>query len=188
MTIFEFVTVAVSIVLGVSLAQMLTGIAEFAHKSKRVRFYGPHTVWLINLVLLHFLMWWSFWGYRDADWNYARFLTLATEPLLILLVSSLLVMADKDQDVIDLKRHFGEIRIWFFSSFLVLEAMFILDGPAVFLNEPLWVGYRVPQLLTLAAFLVGLLSRRDAWQLVAAWSVLGIMLWSSVMRFLPAAA
>ena len=164
------------------------GITPLARKSTQVRFYLPHTIWLVNLVLLHFLVWWSFWGYRDIDWNYARFLALAMEPLLILVISSMLVMADKDQDVIDLKEHFGEIRVWFFSLFVVLELLFILDGPLAFWNEPLWMTYRVPQLCAVAAMFIGLFGRRDWMQLTAALGVLAIMLWSSIMRFLPATA
>ena len=92
-----------------------------------------------------------------------------------------------DADSIDLRDYFHEIRKWFFISFLVLEALFILDGPLVFHSEPIWFVYRIPQLIVVAAFILGLVSRHHRAQLASALMLNALMLWSSAIRFMPAA-
>ena len=187
MTIFEFISVMVSIVLGLSLAHMLAGVSQFARNSKRIDAYLPHSLWLVNLLLLHFLTWWSFWDYRETEWNYARFLIIMLEPLLLFLTTSIAIPRKYDADRIDLRDYFHDVRKWFFISFLVLEAMYILDGPLVFNSEPVWFVYRIPQLIVVAAFVLGLVSRHDRAQLVSALMLNALMLWSSAIRFMPAA-
>lgn len=187
MSIFEFISVMVSIVLGLSLAQMLAGVSQFARNSRRIDAYLPHTLWLLNLLLLHFLTWWSFWDYREVEWNYARFLVIMLEPLTIFLTTSIAIPRRFDADVIDLQDYFHVVRKWFFTSFLVMEFLFILDGPLVFGNEPIWFVYRIPQLVVVAAFALGLTNRRNWAQYASVLTVNALMLWSSAVRFMPAA-
>ena len=187
MSIFEFISVAVSIVLGLSLAQMLVRVSQFAGNPTGIRFYLPHTFWMINLTLLHFLMWWSFWDYRNVEWNYGRFITIALEPLVLFLVTSIVVPSLSASESVDLREHFHRVRHWFFGSFLILEGLFMLDGPLVFFSEPLWTDYRLAQLTVIAAFALGIAVRRDWAQHLSVWIVMANMLWASSVRFMPGA-
>jgi hypothetical protein len=187
MTIFEFISVMVSIVLGLSFAQLLLTTSQFARNSTRVKFYLPHTMWLVNLVLWHFLLWWSFWDYRNVDWNYARFLVITLEPLVLFLTTSIATPRRFEAAIVDNKEYFFEIRKWFFLSFLVLQTLSIVDGPLVFGSEPWWIAYRIPQVLVAAVFLLGLFVPKGWAQHVSAWIVFLILLSASYFRFLPAA-
>ena len=186
MSLFEFIMVMVSIVLGFSLASMLTGLARLVRHPGGVKLYLPFCIWLVNLLLLHFLLWWSFWDVRGVDWNYARFLMAILQPLAIFLITTILIPADNGSGLLSLRNRFYEGRRWFFAVFLFAEALFILDGPLAFGSEPLWIVYRIPQLIIIAIFAMAFLVRRDWAQQAAAWVVFAIMLWSSAARFFPA--
>ena len=179
MSLFEFLSVMVSIVLGFSLASMLTGVSRLVRYPDGVRFYLPFGIWLLNL-LLHFLLWWSFWDIRDVEWNYARFLLTILQPLSIFLVTTILIPVETGSGKACLRDRFQQGRRWFFAVFLFAEMLFIIDGPLVFNSEPAWMIYRLPQLMIIVAFVVGLVVRHDWAQHVAAWTVLAIMLWSSI--------
>lgn len=186
MSLFEFISVMVSIVLGLSLATMLTGVSRLVRCPGGVRFYLPFGVWLLNLLLLHFLLWWSFWDIRNVDWNYAKFLLAILQPLAVFLITTILIPVETGSGSVCLRDRFQEGRRWFFAVFLVAETLFILDGPLVFGTEPIWIVYRIPQLLIIIAFVAGLLVQRDWVQHGSAWTVFVIMLWSSGARFFPA--
>ena len=68
-----------------------------------------------------------------------------------------------------------------------MEVLFIIDGPLVFQSEPIWFVYRIPQLVVIGAFVLGMLGRHDWAQYISAWTVNLLMLWSSAIRFMPAA-
>ena len=106
MSLFEFIMVMVSIVLGFSLASMLTGLARLVRHPGGVKLYLPFCIWLVNLLLLHFLLWWSFWDVRGVDWNYARFLMAILQPLAIFLITTILIPADNGSGLLSLHNRF----------------------------------------------------------------------------------
>lgn len=44
---FEYVTVLISIVVGLGITEVLSGIADLIKQSKRVKFYWPHLLWVL---------------------------------------------------------------------------------------------------------------------------------------------
>ena len=55
---FEYVTVLISIVLGLGITQILTGVADLIHQSKRVRVYWPLMIWVLLVLVMHVQEWW----------------------------------------------------------------------------------------------------------------------------------
>jgi hypothetical protein len=45
MSLFEFVTVMISMILALTLGQLLSGAAFLLRSSRQVRWYAPHTLW-----------------------------------------------------------------------------------------------------------------------------------------------
>jgi len=187
MTIFEFISVMVSIILGLSVTQLLLAVSQFARNSSRVKPYLPHTLLLVALALWHFLLWWSFWDYRNVEWNYARFIVIMLEPLALFLTTSIAIPRNFDDDQVDMRAYFYEIRYWFFLSFVFLQCLSILDGPVIFRSESLWIGFRIPQLIFLSALILGLIVPKHWAQQLSAWVVLLLLISASYFRFLPAA-
>ncbi len=153
MTLFEFLTVAISIVLALSAGQLLTNVREVFDPTRR---YWVHALWVIHLLFQHLLVWWSFWAYRDVEsWNLATFgITLMTPGLLFVCTSTL--VPSYSSTVASWETHFFEVRRWFFAarSLFVIFAGFrtwlLLDRPL--LESPTPVSGPI-LLLCIAGFL-----------------------------------
>ena len=92
MTHFEFLSVAVSIVLALSAGQLVGNIREVFDPTRR---YWVHALWVVALLLLHILNWWVLWGLRDVQaWNLAMFASVLIAPGLLFAcyLSALLVV------------------------------------------------------------------------------------------------
>ena len=153
MTLFEFLTVAISIVLALSAGQLLTNIREVFDPTRR---YWVHALWVIHLLFVHVLIWWSFWAYRDVEsWNLATFAVALLPPGLVFVCTSTLVPSYAST-VASWEAHFFEVRRWFFAarSLFVIFAGFrtwlLLDKPI--LESPTPVSGPI-LLLCIAGFL-----------------------------------
>ena len=78
MSIFEYLMVMVSIILGLSITQVLRGLSKIARSPRRsvaVTLYG------VFLFALHVQTWWALWDLSDVpEWNFVFFLLLISIP------------------------------------------------------------------------------------------------------------
>jgi hypothetical protein len=73
---YQHVVVMMSIVVGLSVTQLLRGVAQLYWMRGRVRSYWLYSAWIALLAAFTFLLWWTFWNYRGIeDWNFLRFVT-----------------------------------------------------------------------------------------------------------------
>lgn len=88
MELFDFISVAVSIVLGISAAHLLSGMRNVVAPARRDWLV---VFWCIYLIYLHLLTWWSLFAARHVvAWNLGLFtLAMAVPGLLYLATSSL---------------------------------------------------------------------------------------------------
>jgi hypothetical protein len=115
-TPFEFVTVFFSVVIGLGVAHLLTGVADLVEVRDRVRLDWIHSSWLV--VLFFFLMqsWWGLWALHGLTaWSYPSFILVVVMLGTLYLISSL-ALPRIGEDVIDLRRHFEVVR----PTFMVL--------------------------------------------------------------------
>ncbi len=93
MTLFEYLTVAVSIVLSLAVVRIFGGFRSAINQKTR---YWVHLVWLFLILYACALFWWVLWGARDATWNFPLFLYVLIGPGLLYMQASALVPADPD--------------------------------------------------------------------------------------------
>jgi hypothetical protein len=104
--IFEYITVAVSIVLSLGLVRLLEGSLNAFQRS---RIYPIHAIWIVLTFNQHFSYWWQMWRYRgDVDWSYPRFVLQAIPALILYLVATVLVTAAPRQ-VTSWREHYYSI-------------------------------------------------------------------------------
>jgi hypothetical protein len=139
MTLFEFLSVAISIVLALSASQLLTNLREVFDPSRR---YWVHALWVVHLLLIHILTWWSLWAYRDVQpWNLATFAVVLLPPGILFVCSSTLVPS-YTSSVTSWEDHFFAVRRWFFATrglFIVLagyRTWLLLDKPPLMSPTP----------------------------------------------------
>ncbi len=154
MTLFEYISIATSLVLSFSLARTLTSIAPIFAAERR---YWVHSVWVLGLVVYHATLFWQLWLYQSVDvWTLAEFVLLLMGPIMLLVSVSLLVPVAA---VDDYRAYFESIRGPFYSVLIVMQLQPILlpyvlfDIPFAF--HPLLIG---PAVFATASF-VGLIAR-----------------------------
>src|SRR5688572_4060142 len=120
MTLFEYLSVAVSIVLSLSAAQILANLRAVFHPQRR---YWVHTLWVALLLYFHFSIWWRFWSFRDFDsWNLGVFGLALLGPGLLFVCSNTLVPSQQSDET-SWQQHFFSVRAWFF---VVLGFVFVI--------------------------------------------------------------
>ena len=75
MTHFEFIAVAVSIILGLGVIQLLSNLDRVLAHPRR---YWLHSAWVFTLFWLLIQNWWAFWDLRNIAWNLGYFALLVT--------------------------------------------------------------------------------------------------------------
>ena len=126
---FEYVTVLISIVLGLGITQVLTGIADLVHQSNRVKVYWPHFVWVFLVLLMHVQEWWVTYDLKNYEpWRLPTFFFIMLYPVNLFILARLLFPFGMQEGIIDLKTFYFENyrKIFGFTGALILLA--ILDG------------------------------------------------------------
>ena len=70
MTHFEYIAVAVSIILGLGVIQLLSNLDRVLAQHRR---YWLHSAWVLMLFWILVLNWWAFWDLKDVAWNLGYF-------------------------------------------------------------------------------------------------------------------
>ena len=126
---FEYITVFISIILGLGVTQILTGIADLVHQNERVKLYWPHLVWIVLVLILHVQEWYITFELRTfTAWRLPVFLFVLLYPIVLFITARLLFPFGLNEDTIDLKEfYFKNYRkIFLFGAILALLS--ILDN------------------------------------------------------------
>ena len=150
MTIFEFLSIAASIVLALGLGSLITSIPCVFDAHKRD---WLHALAFVTLIAAHLLAWWRIWPLNSvAHWNILGFAILMGTPLSLYLATTALLPSDPDR-VASWKVHFSESSRWLFSAFIAVWIFGILRIYILLNLTPAWWS-----LLLLAALVVAALS------------------------------
>lgn len=183
---FEYVTVLISIILGLGITQILTGIADLIHKSERVTVYWPHLVWILFVLLLHIQEWWLIYELKTYQpWRLPTFLFIMAYPVNLFVLARILFPYALKGKAIDLKtfyyHHYRKIFLMFIISALLsvaynvgilkmgietqilqilLAATFILIAAKQLANE--WIHKSVVTFV-FCIFIVSIIIEWDVW-------------------------
>jgi len=104
MTPFEYVTVLVSIILGLGITQIVTGVADLVHQWDRVKVYWPHLLWIIIVFFLQIQEWWSLYELRNiTSLRLPTFFFVLLYPINLFFLARLLFPLTQPESVVDLK-------------------------------------------------------------------------------------
>jgi RsiW-degrading membrane proteinase PrsW (M82 family) len=179
MTPFEYVTVLISIILGLGITQIVTGIADIIHQWNRMKIFWPHALWIVLVFVMHIHEWWYMYELkRHEQWHLVAFLFLILYPILLFVLARILFPFGAMDTEVDFKNFYFENYRKFFlivSMLVVLAALqdIVLEGYSVVdqlpkLSIPVVLGFiaikkikhenlhQVIVLLLLAAFIASL--------------------------------
>ncbi len=182
MSLFEFVTVMVSMILALCLGHLLRSASFLAKTDREVRYYLPHTLWSLVLFLSVINHWWSLWDLRDLNWDYGSFLYILAAPILITFATGLFSPLQPTSGPIDLQAHYSRTRRAFSAALFAYACVMWFDGP-LFAGQAVFgkVGLlHIP--IILADLVPGLTSNRRA-NTAAASTVISILLIIMVVRY-----
>jgi len=102
---FEYVMVLTSLILGLGITQILTGVANLILRMDIVKFYLPHTLWIILTFGFHVQEWWFDYEYATSVkvWRLMDFLFLVLYPIMLFILARLLFPSNLNKGEIDLK-------------------------------------------------------------------------------------
>ena len=115
MTVFEFLSVAVSIVLALTLGKLVAATPHVFSRDKRDPIHAG--LFLVNcFVVLN--IWWFVWSLHDkTSWNFLEFLIMMGSPIALYLAAHLLV-SDIPGEVRSWREHFAGVHSWYFAAIL----------------------------------------------------------------------
>ena len=124
MSLFEYLSVAISIVLSMSIVRSLEAVGDVLDPARRDRI---HVIWFLVKAFEPALVWWTIWGLQDeANWTYPAFLLCLAGPVLLFFQITTLTTREPDE-VADWGAHFMASRRRFFGGFIAGAA----SGPAL---------------------------------------------------------
>ena len=154
MTLFEYISIATTLILSFSLARTLTNIAPIFATERR---YWVHSVWVLGLLVSHASLFWQLWLYQSAEaWTLVEFVLVLMGPIMLLIAASLLVPVVA---VPDYRVYFESIRVPVYSVLIVLSVQPI---PLLYLlsDIPLIHPLHLSSLIFASAAVVGLVGRK----------------------------
>jgi hypothetical protein len=117
---FTYLSVLLSLVLGLGITNLLTGLALLVRQRRRVALYWPVPVWIITLFLIHVQTWWAMFGLRTiVHWGFGAFLIILLQPVALFVMTALITPDLSGPAPVDLRAAYFRENRWFFSALLM---------------------------------------------------------------------
>ena len=125
MSPFAYVATLTSIVLGLGIARILSGLGALLQNRSKRTIYWVHSLWGFNVLLFLLLNWWILYRWHaQSNWTFFLFIFILISPILSFLLSVLL-FPDSLASINDFKHHFYQNHHWFFA---IAAALPLLDA------------------------------------------------------------
>src|SRR5688572_9367202 len=99
MTPFEYVIVLISIILGLGITTILTGVAELIKHGKPLKIYTPYIIWIVLIFVLHIQDWWISYQLMSVKvWTLHFFLLVILYPINLYILAHLLFPGTLSKD------------------------------------------------------------------------------------------
>ena len=129
MSAFEFVTVLMSIVVGLGIARVLSGFSSLIEARREIKTDWVTVLWAINVLGYQLIFWWivvNNWRYLQ-EWSFSKFGALFLYGVLIFFCASL-ILPGRVPAGIDLKARFESIRRPFYVLWLLVLCSELMDS------------------------------------------------------------
>jgi hypothetical protein len=91
MSPFEYVIVLISVILGLGITTILTGIAELIKHRQTEGVFIPYIIWILVVFVLHIQEWWVSYQLKSVElWTLQYFLLIVLYPINLYILAHLL--------------------------------------------------------------------------------------------------
>jgi hypothetical protein len=162
MGMFDYVMVLASVIIGLGVTHLLTGVAGIVQHPGRAKIYWVHLVWVAATFLRAIFWWWFEFGYSGATWTFGLYFFVLCYALLIYLWCALLVPRDLT-GYDGYKDYFYSRRAWFFGIGLAADLADIADSLAKGVSHFIALGpqYLIGQAVLVTLFVIALRTRNE---------------------------
>jgi hypothetical protein len=137
MTAFDYLSVLFSIVLGLSITQLLAGFAGMVRYRARTVFYWPLPLQMLALFLINVQSWWAMFGMRHMrEWTFFGFFVVLLQITFTYLMSATITPDPVPEGTrLDQREFFFREKNWFFIVSLgalcssLTKDFFVIPGP-----------------------------------------------------------
>ncbi len=156
MSIFEFVAVAVSIILGLGITRLLSASIDLFRFRKRTRMHWVPITWAAVVFLTQVFFWWQFFGVTVEVWQFFDFLLTIATVLCLFVASSLVLPAHWSEGDVDLFAFFRAEGRWGIAAFAAFQIIAIVCNNRIFgisFTDPSALALLVAALMALGVVL-----------------------------------
>lgn len=163
MDTFSYITALISILIGITLTQLLTQFGVLMQYRKQIKIDILPTLWAIFMFLLLVLGWAKFMHFQAyKDWSFLQYLLTVLTPVCYYLMATV-ILPDDIKGENSMRQHFLNNRIWFFSLATLTP---LIDLIVLSTREPLdWQSISTA-LIASGLFLSGIVFKNRKFQLV----------------------
>lgn len=120
MDAFSYLSVLLSIILGLAITQILKGVRGMVLARARVVSYWPTFVFAAFLFLIDVQVWWAFFDMRHVQlWTFPLFAVVLTQTTCLYLLAALVLPDFFGEQSVDLRKHYYAHHRIFFCLFIV---------------------------------------------------------------------
>jgi hypothetical protein len=183
---FEYASILISIILGLGITQILSSVSDLLYDLKKVKFYFPHTVWVIFVLFLHIQEWFVIYELKNkVGWTLPELSFILLYPIILFTTAKMLLPTNHQEERFDLKVFFNSqfpiisrliaicIMLSLLFNFFLLKLTFTQQIPLIFFfGITLFVSIKKEQnefihkiiaFLILIATLVSIALENDIW-------------------------
>ena len=112
---FNYLSVLLSVILGLAVTQILKGLRGMVMSRTRVRLYWPTLLWAVLVLLMCVQSWWAMFGLRlRQGWRFQEFGVVLLQTILTYMLAGLVLPDFFGDAPVDLRKNFFDHRRWFF--------------------------------------------------------------------------
>lgn len=101
---FEYVSILVSIILGLGITQLLSSFSDLLFSFKKTKFYWPHTLWILFVLFLHIQDWFITYQLKDkAVWHLPELFFILLYPIALFCAAKMLLPANENEERFNMK-------------------------------------------------------------------------------------
>ena len=126
---FAYLSVLLSIILGLAIAEVLQGYGALLLSRSKVRLYAPPLIWSVMMLLMATQFWWASFGLADREhWDFAAFVAVLLQTVMMYMGTTVVLPKNASDEPIDLKAHYYREATPFFTfGLLFLLVGFVKD-------------------------------------------------------------
>ena len=146
MDAFSYLSVLLSIILGLAITQVLKGFRGLMQSRARLRMYWPTVVWSILVLVIAVQSWWAMFDLRHhEDWTFFAFSVVLAQTIVVYLLAALVLPDFFGETGFDLRAHYYDHQRWFFALLIALIGVSIAKSRVVYGEwpHPLDLGFHL---------------------------------------------